>query len=166
MTRWRLRLLPFALVAMLNGGNAADKTVNMRLKISINALPPCSITTDNVEFGNVLTTKVNGTNYQQKLNYSLDCSSRINDFLKLQIQGTAVVINGESVLETDVPGLGIRLQMGNDNKLIPPGLTDWLPFQYQGSSGPDIQAVLVKNSNVTLTGGEFNAVATLVVDYQ
>ncbi|MDI5448883.1 hypothetical protein MJL27_25835, partial [Salmonella enterica subsp. enterica serovar Anatum] len=42
---------------------------------------------------------------------------RVSDYLKLQIQGNAVTINGESVLQTDVDGLGIRLQTATDGAL-------------------------------------------------
>lgn len=38
--------------------------------------------------------------------------------------------------------------------------------QYAAGSGPAIEAIPVKNNGVTLTGGAFNAGATLVVDYQ
>lgn len=170
MSRWRLRLMPFVFAAMLCGGGApvmaANKTVNMKLLVVVNASPPCSVTAGEVEFGNVVTTKVNGTSYQQKVGYNLNCRGRISDLLRLQIQGTATTINGESVLKTDVSGLGIRLQTGNDNTLLPPGTTNWLPFEYHDDAGPAIKAVLVKDNNVTLTGGEFNAAATLIVDYQ
>lgn len=145
---------------------AANKAVNMSLTVVINAAPPCTITGGTVEFGDVLTTKVNGENYLQTVGYSLSCSGRLSDFLKLQIQGNAIVVNGESVLQTDVPGLGIRLQTASDKTLIAPGSNTWLPFQYTGSNGPEIQAIPVKNNGLTLTGGAFNAGATLVVDYQ
>lgn len=169
MTQWRLRLLTLALTALLSGAAplmASDKEVTLTLHVVINAPPPCTVTGGEVEFGNVATTSVDGVNNAKKVGYSLYCTGRLSDFLKLQIQGTAVVINGESVLQTDVPGLGIGLQMADDNTLIPPGTTDWLPFQYRDDAAPGIKAILVKENNVTLTGGEFNAVATLVVDYQ
>lgn len=169
MRRWRL-CLALAACIMMSGGigalRAGNKTVNMKLTISINTPPPCDITGGEVKFGNVLISNIDGVNYQKKVPYSLHCIGRINDFLKLQIQGTAVSINGESVLQTDVPGLGIRLQTGDADTLMPPGTTDWLPFQYRDDDIPSIRAVPVKEANVTLTGGDFNAAATLVVDYQ
>ncbi|MDI5161098.1 fimbrial protein, partial [Salmonella enterica subsp. enterica serovar Anatum] len=63
-------------------------------------------------------------------------------------------------------GLGIRLQTATDGALVSPGNTQWLSFQYSGGSGPAIEAIPVKDNGVTLTGGAFNAGATLVVDYQ
>lgn len=169
MTQWRLRLFTLALTGLLSSGEplmAGDKEVMLTLHVVINAPPPCTVTGGEVEFGNVITTGIDGVNNVKKVGYSLNCNGRLSDFLKLQIQGTAVAINGESVLQTDVSGLGIRLQMTDDNTLIPPGTTDWLPFQYRDDAAPGIKATLVKDNTVTLTGGEFNAVATLVVDYQ
>lgn len=170
MTRGWLRLAMTGGALVFSGiaGDllAASKTVNMKLTVVINAPPPCTVTGGTVEFGDVMTTKVNGENYLQAVGYSLSCNGRLSDFLKLQIQGTAITINGESVLQTDVPNLGIRLQNAADRSVIPLGSGIWLPFQYTGSSGPEIQAVPVKSNGVTLTGGAFNAGATLVVDYQ
>lgn len=170
MTRGWLRLtalgVAWVLSCMAGELLAANKTVNMKLTVVINAAPPCTVTGGTVEFGDVMTTNVDGTNYQQAVGYSLSCTGRISDFLKLQFQGTAITINGESVLQTDVPGLGIRLQNAADKSLITPGSATWLPFQYTGGDGPAIQAVPVKSNGVTLTGGAFNAGATLVVDYQ
>ncbi|WP_337233032.1 fimbrial protein, partial [Vibrio cholerae] len=59
----------------------------------------------------------------QAVGYRLSCNGRVSDYLKLQIQGNAVTINGESVLQTDVDGLGIRLQTATDGALISPGNT-------------------------------------------
>ncbi len=168
MTQWRLRLFTLALTMLLSGGTplmAGNKEVTLKLHVVINAPPPCTVTGGEVEFGNVIIPGINGANNLKPVDYSLSCNGRLSDFLKLQIQGTAIAISGESVLQTDKSGLGIRLQT-SDGTLIAPGTTDWLPFQYSGSNEPEIQAVLVKDGNVTLTGGEFNAVATLVVDYQ
>ncbi|MFN0460480.1 fimbrial protein [Salmonella enterica subsp. enterica serovar Infantis] len=170
MRQWRLRLGTVTCAAMLSAVSiplaAGSKTVNMTLTIVVNAAPPCTVTGGEVEFGNVLTTKVDGVNYRQAVGYRLSCNGRVSDYLKLQIQGNAVTINGESVLQTDVDGLGIRLQTATDGALISPGNTQWLSFQYSGGSGPAIEAIPVKNNGVTLTGGAFNAGATLVVDYQ
>ncbi len=118
MRQWRLRLGTVTCAAMLSAVSmplaAESKTVNMTLTIVVNAAPPCTVTGGEVEFGNVLTTKVDGVNYRQAVGYRLSCNGRVSDYLKLQIQGNAVTINGESVLQTDVDGLGIRLQTATD----------------------------------------------------
>ena len=167
MMQLRLSSLGVLLSASLVlSAQAADKTVNMTLNIIVNGPPPCTITGGTVEFGTMLLSKVDGSNYKQPVSYSLDCSARVSDYLKLQIQGTALTVNGESVLATDTANLGIRLQQASDASLVPVGDSEWLRFQYTGSSGPVLEAVPVKVSGSTLTAGEFNAAATMVVEYQ
>lgn len=132
MRQWRLRLGTVTCAAMLSAVSmplaAGSKTVNMTLTIVVNAAPPCTVTGGEVEFGNVLTTKVDGVNYRQAVGYRLSCNGRVSDYLKLQIQGNAVTINGESVLQTDVDGLGIRLQTATDGALISPAIRNGCHF--------------------------------------
>ena len=96
MRQWRLRLGTVTCAAMLSAVSmplaAGSKTVNMTLTIVVNAAPPCTVTGGEVEFGNVLTTKVDGVNYRQAVGYRLSCNGRVSDYLKLQIQGNAVTI--------------------------------------------------------------------------
>ncbi|SUH39507.1 minor fimbrial subunit [Salmonella enterica subsp. enterica] len=96
MRQWRLRLGTVTCAAMLSAVSmplaAESKTVNMTLTIVVNAAPPCTVTGGEVEFGNVLTTKVDGVNYRQAVGYRLSCNGRVSDYLKLQIQGNAVTI--------------------------------------------------------------------------
>lgn len=63
-------------------------------------------------------------------------------------------------------GLGIRIQQAGNKQLVPVGITDWLNFTLSGSNGPELEAVPVKEPTTQLAGGDFNASATLVVDYQ
>lgn len=148
--------------------NAANsKTIDMTLTVLINGGPPCTITGGDVEFGNVTISKIDGSNYAQPINYSLNCGSRAADGLKLQIQGTATTINGESVLKTSVNGLGLQLKATSGGTLLTPGTSSWLNFQCKTTTcGPALQATPVKASGTTLAAGEFSASATLVVEYQ
>lgn len=144
---------------------AANKTVNLKLIIAINAPPPCTVTAPTVEFGTIMTTNVDGSSNAKQVPYNLICSGGAGDYLKMQIQGTAMTVNGEQVLKTDVNGLGIRLQTRADKTLLPVGTSSWWNFQ-PGRTDPVLEAVLVKSAGTTLTAGEFNAAATLVVEYQ
>ncbi|EED7472110.1 fimbrial protein [Salmonella enterica subsp. salamae] len=146
---------------------AKNKTIDMTLTVLINGAAPCTIVGADVDFGNVLISNIDGTHYAQPINYSLNCGSRVVDDLKMQIQGTPVTINGESVLKTTVDGLGLRLKSVTDESVLVPGSSGWLNFQCQSNScGPALQAIPVKDSNVTLKTGGFSASATLVVEYQ
>lgn len=146
---------------------AANKTVNLKLMIAINAPPPCTVNAPTVEFGTMMTTQVDGSSNVQLVAYNLVCSGGGSDYdyLKMQVQGPSMMVNGESVLKTDVDGLGIRLQTRADKTLLPVGTSDWWSFQAD-KTDPVLEAVLVKPAGTTLTAGEFNAAATLVVDYQ
>lgn len=146
--------------------HATSKTVNMKLIVLVNAAPPCTITGGTVAFGNVLTTLVDGVNYVQPVSYTLNCSGRVSDYLKLQIQGTSLTVNGESVLKTSATGLGIRIRQAGNKTLVPIGSTQWQNFTYTSASGIALEAVLVKASGTTLKAQDFSASATLVVDYQ
>ena len=164
-----LRIVIWSLVVAFISANttcfAGSKSVNMSLKILMNVPIPCVINGGTVEFGNVVTTKVNGEHYTQPVNYAMDCQTRISDYLKLQLQGETTTINGELVLKTNVEGFGLRLQTKADKTLIKPGTTDWLNFTYTNAV-PELEVVPVKETSTSLQAAEFNATATMVVDYQ
>lgn len=132
------------------------------VKVTVVAPPSCIINDDRpivVEFGDVLTTRVDGSNYRLPVNYTLDCKDVLSNAMKLQVQGAGAGFDG-TVLQTNKTGLGIELQQG-DAKLP---VNSWLNFTYPNK--PDLWAVPVKQSGATLTGGEFTAGATMKVDYQ
>lgn len=43
--------------------------------------------------------------YNRPIDYSLVCNNLAMDDLRLQMQATTVVINGETVISTGIPGL-------------------------------------------------------------
>lgn len=164
-----LRNIVCSLAIILSGINsgcfASSKYIDMALTIMMNIPIPCVITGDTVEFGNIVTTKVDGVHYTHDVSYALDCQTRINDYLKLQIQGETITINGEEVLKTNIDGFGLRLQTKADKSLIKPGTTDWTNFTYANGI-PELEVVPVKEESARLQAAEFNATATMVVDYQ
>lgn len=132
------------------------------VKVTVVAPPPCIINDDRpivVEFGDVLTTRVDGSNYRLPVNYTLNCKDALSNAMKLQVQGVGAGFDG-TVLQTNKAGLGIELQQG-DAKLP---VNSWLNFTYP--SKPELWVVPVKQNGATLTGGEFTAGATMKVDYQ
>lgn len=165
----RLTLLRPAILllvgSMATSAWAVSKSVDLTLTININTPPPCTITAPTVEFGTIMTTKVDGGRNVQLVGYELICTGGSSDYLKMQIQGTSITVNGESVLKTDINGLGIRLQKRSDKTLLPIGTSSWWNFQ-AGRDDPLLEAVLVTPTGTTLSAGEFNAAATMVVDYQ
>ncbi|PNU37053.1 fimbrial protein [Serratia marcescens] len=142
------------------GAQAAPSTV-VTVTVTVVAPPPCTINDDKpieVNFGEVMTTRVDGENYRMPVNYSLSCSGATSNAMKLQIKGTGAAFDG-NVLRTDKTGLGIAL-LRDGNKLP---LNGWTNFSYPDK--PALWAVPVKQSGVTLSGGEFTAGATLSVAY-
>lgn len=165
LTRWKMLVLLCG--GFVTGTEAAGtKTVQLELHLVVTQPPPCTVGGASVEFGDVLTTKVGDASQTKPVGYSLNCDGRASDYLKLQIQGTTTTISGEQVLQTSVQGLGIRIQQAGNKQLVPVGITDWLNFTLSGSNGPELEAVPVKEPTTQLAGGDFNASATLVVDYQ
>ncbi|MEG5552310.1 fimbrial protein [Enterobacter wuhouensis] len=132
------------------------------VKVTVLAPPPC-IVNDNrpieVEFGDVITTRVDGMNYQIPVNYTLSCEAEANNAMQLQVQGAGAVFDN-SVLQTNRDGLGIKLmRVGAE---LP--INSWIPFTYPDA--PELWAVPVKETGATLTTGEFSAAASIRVDYQ
>lgn len=155
--------------ALIGGGLmwAVSQGVQAETSLTIRAViiapPPCVInggTTLDVPFGNdLLTSRVDGVNYRRNVPYTVTCNSPLSNALKLELKGTAAGFDNR-VLSTRKPDLGVKLFVNGG---------DWplntaVNFTYPNF--PTVQAVPVKRAGSTLTGGAFDATATLVVDYQ
>lgn len=147
-----------------NVASAESKPVNLELIVRVDMPPPCSVTGSAVEFGDVVIASIDGINYRQNAAYTLDCSGRLSDDLRMQLKGTTTTVNGETVLDAGIAGFGIRIENAADNSLFSIGENNWTPFAV--NSLPELKAVPVKQSGVQLTPAEFNASMTMVVDYQ
>ncbi len=140
----------------------AASSATVTVKVTVVAPPPCVINDDRpveVEFGDVMTTRVDGDNYKMPVNYTLSCTGGTSNAMKLQVKGNGATFDA-TVLQTNKTGLGIELRQG-DGKLA---VNSWLNFTYPNK--PELWAVPVKQAGTTLTGGEFSAGATMAVDYQ
>lgn len=161
----RRRCMWGALVALLAAVPLMALSSNMAtvtVKVTVVAPPPCTINDDRVievDFGDVMTTRVDGKNYKMPVNYTLSCSGSFPNAMKLQVEGYGALFD-QTVVRTNKTGLGIELRQG-DNKLA---VNSWLNFTYPQK--PELWAVPVKQSGATLTGGEFTAGATMKVAYQ
>ncbi|MFK3695137.1 fimbrial protein [Serratia bockelmannii] len=142
----------------------AANTATVTVKVTVVAPPQCTINDNNpiqVEFGDVMTSKVDGSNYNMPVNYTLTCKSGGSNAMKLQVKGTGASFNS-AVLKTNKTGLGIKLLQGSSKSAL--AINTWLNFSYP--SKPALWAVPVKQSGATLTAGEFSAASTMMVDYQ
>lgn len=139
----------------------ADSSATVTVKVTVVAPPACVINDNKaiaVEFGNVMMTRLDGSQYRRPVNYTLDCRGAPSGAMRIQIQGNGAAFDG-SVLQTSTSGLGIRLQQGSAQLAI----NSWLNFTYPQK--PTLWAIPIKQPGVTLTGGDFTAVATMKVDY-
>ena len=145
----------------LSQGVQADTSLTIRATII--APPPCVInsgSTLNVPFGNdLLTSRIDGVSYRRNVPYTVRCDSPFSNALTLELKGTGAAFDNR-VLVTRKADLGVKLFVNG---------ADWplntaVNFTYPNV--PVVQAVPVKRAGSKLTGGAFDAAATLVVDYQ
>lgn len=159
----RYRRAAFLLCGMLGVlPQIAGAFTTVTVKVTVVAPPPCVINDNRaieVDFGDVITTRVDGAHYRMPVNYTLSCSGETANAMKLQVQGNGAPFDG-TVLQTNKEGLGIELQQGSSRLPV----NSWLNFSYPDK--PELWAIPVKQAGATLTGGEFTAGATMRVDYQ
>ncbi|EES5566366.1 fimbrial protein [Escherichia coli] len=127
--------------------------------------PNCSISNgQNIEltFRDVNIDDINGSNYEQVVPYTITCDTAVRDpqmEMTLTWSGTQSDFD-DSAVATDLNGLGIHLkQAGSDFKLHTPLVVNETSLQV-------LTAVPVKKSGVDLPESDFEAWATLQVDYQ
>lgn len=127
--------------------------------------PNCSISNgQNIEltFRDVNIDDINGSNYEQVVPYAITCDTAVRDpqmEMTLTWSGTQSDFD-DSAVATDINGLGIHLkQAGSDFKLN-------TSLVVNETSLPVLTAVPVKKSGVDLPEADFEAWATLQVDYQ
>ncbi|EPL9180882.1 fimbrial protein [Serratia marcescens] len=155
-------ILVCGLLSALSPAVMASNSAIVTVKVTVIAPPPCTINDDRpieVDFGDVMTTRVDGKNYRLPVNYTLSCTDSSSNAMKLQVEGVGASFDG-TVLRTNKIGLGIALQRGDGKQSI----NSWMNFTYPNK--PELWAIPVKQSGTTLAGGEFSSGATMKVAYQ
>ncbi|MBK4727654.1 fimbrial protein [Pantoea agglomerans] len=134
--------------------------ISVVVMVSVTAAPYCEINGKQpieVNFGEVLTSKVDGNNYRKDVLYDIKCSNTTSNDMSIRIQGTDANL-GNSILDTNNKNLGIALMssgqmvLNKDIKFIYPNV-------------PKVTAVLMKVTGTKLQGGVFSAGATMTVTY-
>lgn len=151
-------LLLISMLMLFNHRPVAAESYNLTVKGNILDVDNCVINNGekiNVNFGaDLITTKVDGTNYRQKVPYSMQCTKDV--WWKMKFVATPAFADA---LPTSINELGIVLSTTEDK---PIALNQWLPsFQ---NTPPDIYATPTKRPNATLKGGPFTGTVTLVVE--
>ncbi|MFB3301832.1 fimbrial protein [Pseudomonas sp. AMR01] len=144
-------------------GQGVQAETGLTIRAVIIAPPPCVInsgSTLNVPFGNdLLTSRVDGVNYRRDVPYTVTCDAPFSNALTLELRGAGAAFDS-AVLMTRKADLGVKLFVNG---------ADWPLNRAVNFTYPDfpvVQAVPVKRPGSTLTGGAFDATATLLVDYQ
>ncbi|NWA82453.1 exotoxin [Pseudomonas sp. R76] len=157
----RAILIAGGLLWAVSQGVQAETSLTIRAVII--APPPCVInggSTLDVPFGNdLLTSRVDGVNYRRDVPYTVACDAPFNNAMKLELRGTGAAFDSK-VLLTRKQDLGVKLFVNG---------ADWplnTPVNFTYPTFPAVQAVPVKRVGSRLTGGAFDAAATLVIDYQ
>ncbi|MEB7884619.1 fimbrial protein [Serratia fonticola] len=156
----KLFLLFFSMLAML----PAYGKDNMTFTGTLIEPPPCSIDDGNklrpVQFGKVGVNKVNGINYQQPIDYSINCVDISGWTLTLKLTTGTPATFLDGTIQTDVPGLGIQITINDKPMELSKN------FVINPSNLPKLKAVPVKDAGAVLTEGTFSATATLLALYQ
>lgn len=143
-----------------------DKTTaapNLLFRGTIIEPPPCKINNEqkiDIDFGEKLgISKIDGNNYRQKINYVIECS--IDDpssSLLLTVTGN-VMSSDYSAIQSNKPGLGIRMIENNRRLRIGQGLV------INSANPPLLEAVPVAAPGIKLLEGDFSASASLLAEY-
>ncbi len=128
--------------------------------------PNCTISnaqTIEITFQDVLIDDINGSNYEQTVSYSITCDTAVRDPLMemtLSWSGTPSDFDNAAV-SSNITGLGIQLkQAGRVLRINTPLVVNETDLPVLTGPGP------VKKSGVVLPEADFEAWATLQVDYQ
>ncbi len=159
-TSWRNAAMFLLCVGISPLAGATTVTVSVTVQVP----PPCVINgnrTIEVDFGEILTVSVNGSNYKKKVDYTLECSGSKSNALQMKIQGNATSFD-PTALQTNISDFGVALHADGQ----PLNINSWLKFTYSDNQTPLLEAVPVKKTGKTLPGGAFTAGATLLVAYQ
>lgn len=156
------RAAPWLCGLLVLAGMPAQANVPVTVSVTVLS-PPCIINGGRVievDFGNeIIISRIDGSNYIQTVDYSVECKGNSSNAMKLQVQGNAAVFE-QGALQSSVADLGIALKANGASLAV----NDWIDFTYPNV--PQLQAVPIKRAGATLNGGEFTAAATLKVDYQ
>lgn len=127
--------------------------------------PPCTISngkTIEVAFGNDLgVNKIDGNNYKQPVNYTVDCEAGYSaNNLEIVVDTTHPAAFDNAAVTTDKPGLGIRILVDGVAATFAQRVAVVNP-----ASPPRIEAVPVQDPALKLEAGAFEATLTLRADY-
>nr|BFD44445.1 fimbrial protein [Pseudomonas sp. FFPRI_1] len=157
---WTLWLL----LAILPQQAAAQE--NLLFKGNLVEAPPCTISDDkriDVQFkGNIAISKIDGSNYREPVPFQIQCEERASGVVwKMQLTIVAKVEFDENAIETSIPGLGIKIMLGD--RIFPLNVAQKIDIDSIGQP-LELAAVPVKKSGAELIDDAFSASALLIAE--
>lgn len=152
---------------MLWGNSAMAAPLAATLSGTLVVTPPECILNNNqqqvVHFGDILLTRIDGSNYKRPVPLSLTCTNLAKNGLKMTLQGEATTFTSSGALKTSNGKLGVAFYVNNTRQAINQALN----ISY--TTLPTLEVAPVKDTAASYRdtdGGYFSALATLKVDYQ
>lgn len=146
-------------VSSMAGSDQLGFTVKVRIE-----LKTCDINdnkTIEVDFGDMIIKNIDGSAYEQPIDYNLDCDDATNSTpLKLRFENNSGANFDADLLRTSEPNLGLRVKQ-NGNAFA---FNDWIHFTY--GNEPTLTVVPVTRGSEGIDDGEFSASALLTVEYE
>ncbi|MGM8398345.1 fimbrial protein [Enterobacter hormaechei] len=139
---------------------AGQSQTTVTVSVTVLAVP-CHINGDantpTVEFGDVRADLIDGSRYAQPLEVKITCDSTPSGDLQYELKGDAAAFDSK-VLKTETSGLGIKILKADGSMLA---VNTWTGTARDQTV--NLKAVPVRDTTAKLTGGEFNATATLIL---
>lgn len=156
-------IAPPTLSADREGNRQRSESADIAFHGTLIEVPPCVVNDGQqvvVDFGDeIMTTRVDGIQYKQRIAFTVDCGVAFSPLQKVRIEGSPADFD-PTVLNSNLAGFGIALY--HDDARYTPG--KWLAFN--DADLPALYAAPIKQDGITLGGGAFSVLASLVVDYQ
>ncbi|NCG54969.1 fimbrial protein [Serratia fonticola] len=150
---------------LLYGTQALGLGVNLHGNLVVTP-PECILNSSvqqSVHFGDILLTRIDGSNYKRPVPLTLSCSNLVKNNLKMTLLGEATSFSSGGALKTSNNKLGVAFYVNGTRQAINQ------PVAISYTSLPTLEAAPVKNGSASYSdtdGGYFTALATLKVDYQ
>ncbi|MBB4820630.1 type 1 fimbria pilin [Pseudomonas alcaligenes] len=131
---------------------------NMKFSGRLVGPPACSFnegTVLEVDFGEMVTSKIDGKNYKKEVDYALTCSNAS----KVSLRFCCGAAGFEGAIYVGVPDFGLKAYA--DDKAL--NIGDSYSFTYPNN--PKLSFIPVKKQGATLKGGGFSAGTTLQIAF-
>lgn len=153
-----------ALLLVLVSGVATRADPNLFFTGILVEPPPCKINDGKdieVDFQNIGSNKIDGTNYSRRIDYRLSCEANTHGWqMQMKLSSGNIADFDKTAIQTDVKNFAIKIYLNGTPYEINSAVN------IDPDAPPVLDAVPVKKAGSTLTESPFNASATLSVEYQ